>query len=99
MSSVITEIESATDKILVMLVDDQAMVAEGGRRMLATDPTIAFHYVADPTQAFELATKVAPTVILKGLVMRGVDGFDLLRESRNNPFTRAVPVIVLSSEE
>ena len=51
MSSVIKEIESETEKILVLLVDDQAMVAEGVRRMLATDPTIAFHYVSDPTQA------------------------------------------------
>jgi signal transduction histidine kinase/HPt (histidine-containing phosphotransfer) domain-containing protein len=99
MSSVITEIESATDKILVLLVDDQAMVAEGVRRMLATDPTIAFHYVNDPTQAIELARKVGPTVILQDLVMPGVNGFDLLREYRNNPFTRAVPVIVLSSKE
>ncbi len=99
MSSIITEIESATDKILVLLVDDQAMVAEGVRRMLAIDPTIAFHYVSDPTQAIELARKVGPTVILQDLVMPGVNGFDLLREYRNNPFTRAVPVIVLSSKE
>jgi signal transduction histidine kinase/HPt (histidine-containing phosphotransfer) domain-containing protein len=99
MSSVITEIESATDKILVLLVDDQAMVAEGVRRMLAIDPTIAFHYVSDPTQAIELARKVGPTVILQDLVMPGVNGFDLLKEYRNNPFTRAIPVIVLSSEE
>ena len=46
-------IESVTEKILVLLVDDQAMVAEGVRRMLATDPTIAFHYVSDPKQAIE----------------------------------------------
>ena len=34
MSSVINDIESETEKILVLLVDDQAMVAEGVRRML-----------------------------------------------------------------
>src|SRR5271157_4470144 len=99
MSSVIKDLESEAKKILVLLVDDQAMVAEGVRRMLATDPTIAFHYVSDPTQAIELARKLGPTVILQDLVMPGVNGLDLLREYRNNPFTRAVPVIVLSSKE
>jgi signal transduction histidine kinase/HPt (histidine-containing phosphotransfer) domain-containing protein len=83
----------------VLLVDDQAMVAEGVRRMLATDPAIAFHYVSDPKQAIESATKVGPTVILQDLVMPGVNGLDLLKEYRSNPLTRAIPVIVLSSKE
>ena len=99
MSSVIKEFESGTEKILVLLVDDQAMVAEGLRRMLATDPAIAFHYVSDPKQAIESAIKVHPTVILQDLIMPEVDGLDLLREYRDNPFTRAIPVIVLSSKE
>jgi signal transduction histidine kinase/HPt (histidine-containing phosphotransfer) domain-containing protein len=99
MSSVIKDIESETEKILVLLVDDQAMVAEGVRRMLATDPAIAFHYVSDPKQAIEAAKKLGPTVILQDLVMPGVNGLDLLREYRTNPVTREVPVIVLSSKE
>jgi signal transduction histidine kinase/HPt (histidine-containing phosphotransfer) domain-containing protein len=99
MSSVIKDLESRTEKILVLLVDDQAMVAEGVRRMLATDPAIAFHYVSDPQQAIESAIKVGPTVILQDLVMPGVNGLDLLKEYRNNPLTRAVPVIVLSSKD
>jgi signal transduction histidine kinase/HPt (histidine-containing phosphotransfer) domain-containing protein len=99
MSSTIRDIESETEKILVLLVDDQAMVAEGVRRMLATDPAIAFHYVSDPKRAIESAMKVRPTVILQDLVMPEVNGLDLLREYRNNPSTRAIPVIVLSSKE
>ena len=99
MSSVIKDIESEEKKILVLLVDDQAIIAEGVRRMLATDPTIAFHYVSDPKQAIEMAMKLGPTVILQDLVMPGVNGFDLLKEYRKNPFTREVPVIVLSGKE
>jgi len=99
MSSVIAQIESATEKISVLLVDDQAMVAEGVRRMLATDPAIAFHYVNDARQALEAAERIGPTVILQDLVMPGVDGFDLLKVYRSNPRTQAIPVIVLSSKE
>src|ERR1700686_3096404 len=99
MSLVIKDIVNETDRILVLLVDDQAMVAEGVRRMLAADPAIAFHYVSDSKQAIESAIRVRPTVILQDLVMPGVNGLDLLREYRNNPLTSAVPVIVLSSKE
>jgi signal transduction histidine kinase/HPt (histidine-containing phosphotransfer) domain-containing protein len=99
MSGETKNIESVTEKILVLLVDDQAMVAEGVRRMLATDPTIAFHYVSDPKLAIESAMKVRPTVILQDLVMPDVNGLDLLREYRRNPVTRAIPVIVLSGKE
>src|SRR6476660_8389368 len=93
------DIEGETEKILVLLVDDQAMVAEGVRRMLAADLAIAFHYERDPTKALESARKIGPTVILQDLIMPGVNGLDLLREYRSNPFTRAIPVIVLSSKD
>ena len=99
MSGEIKDIDGVTEKILVLLVDDQAMVAEGVRRMLATDPAIAFHYVSDPKQAIESAMKVRPTVILQDLVMPDVNGLDLLREYRRNPLTRAIPVIVLSGKK
>ena len=38
-------------------------------------------------------------MILQDLVMPEVNGLDLLKEYRNDPFTRAIPVIVLSSKE
>jgi two-component system chemotaxis family response regulator WspR len=69
MSSIGNSLESETEKVLVLLVDDQAIVGEGVRRMLAIDPGIAFHYVRDPTQALESAIKIRPTVILQDLVM------------------------------
>ena len=98
-SSEIQDFESETEKILVLLVDDQAMVAEGVRRMLATDPEIGFYYVSDPKQAIEWAMKVRPTVILQDLVMPEVNGLDLLKEYRRTPFTRAIPVIILSGKD
>jgi PleD family two-component response regulator len=74
MSSVIADIENGTERVSVLLVDDQAIIAEGVRRMLATDPAISFHYVSDPMQALKSAEKVGPTVILQDLVMPGADG-------------------------
>jgi two-component system chemotaxis family response regulator WspR len=84
---------------VVLLVDDQVMVAEGIRRMMADQPDIQFHYCSDPKQAIQQAVGIKATVILQDLVMPDVDGMTLVRFYRNNPATRDIPVIVLSSKD
>jgi len=84
---------------IVLLVDDQQMVAEGIRRMIADEADIEFHYCADPKLAVQQAVEVGATVILQDLVMPDVDGLTLVRFYRNNPATSNIPVIVLSSKD
>src|SRR5260221_3550726 len=57
------------ENFLVLLVDDQAMVAEAIRRMLANEPGINFHYCSDPNEAVVLAQQLRVSVILQDLVM------------------------------
>jgi sigma-B regulation protein RsbU (phosphoserine phosphatase) len=85
--------------VTVLLVDDQAIVGESVRRMLASEPDIQFHFCQDPTRALETARAVAPTVILQDLVMPDIDGLQLVKFFRANPATRQVPMVVLSSKE
>ncbi|AEK62200.1 GGDEF domain-containing response regulator [Collimonas fungivorans] len=85
--------------VMVLLVDDQAMVGEAVRRALANQINIDFHYCAHPDEAIEAAQKTRPTVILQDLVMPGIDGLTLVRQYRANPATRNVPIIVLSTRE
>ncbi len=85
--------------ITVLLVDDQNMVGETVRRMLAPERDIDFHYCQDPTKAIKTANRIHPTVILQDLVMPEIDGLTLVRYYRANPETRHVPLIVLSSKE
>jgi phosphoserine phosphatase RsbU/P len=90
----------ATDhSVTVLLVDDQAIIAEAVRRMLVGESDISFHYCNDPTQAIELANRLTPTVILQDLVMPELDGLTLVKFFRANPSTREVPLIVLSTKE
>jgi len=84
---------------MVLLVDDQAVVGEAMRLLLANQPRIAFHYCADPAEAFELAKKIKPTVILQDLIMPDVDGLTLVRQYRANAVTKDIPIIVLSITE
>ncbi|WP_220808498.1 ATP-binding response regulator [Noviherbaspirillum aridicola] len=87
------------DRIRVMLVDDQFIIAEALRRMLAGEADIDYCYQPDPRQAVASALSWRPTVILQDLVMPQVDGFALLGQFRTHPELRQVPVIVLSSKE
>ncbi len=85
--------------VMVLLVDDQAMVCEAVRRALANQPDIDFHYCADPAEALVVANQIKPTVILQDLVMPGIDGLTLVARFRNNPLTRETPIVVLSTNE
>ncbi|MDR8385843.1 diguanylate cyclase [Pseudomonas sp. JL2] len=84
---------------MVLLVDDQAMIGEAVRRGLANEENIDVHFCADPHQAIAHAVRIKPTVILQDLVMPGLDGLSLVREYRNHPATRDIPIIVLSTKE
>ncbi len=83
----------------VLLIDDQAMVGEAVRRLLADEKDIAFHYCSDPRAALGISATVNPTVILQDLVMPQMDGLALVRLFRASPHTRDIPLIVLSTEE
>ncbi len=87
-------------QIVVLLIDDQIIIGEAIRRMLATETDITLHYCSDPTESIKIAEQVHPTVILQDLVMPDMDGLTLVRFLRaTNAPTREVPLIVLSSKE
>ncbi len=85
--------------IRVLLVDDQPMVGETVRRMLADEPGVEFRFCPDPAAAIDTANAFKPTVILQDLVMPDIDGLQLVKYFRANPATREVPLVVLSSKE
>lgn len=85
--------------IKVLLVDDQAIVGETVRQMLAGEPGVEFRHCPDPVAAIDAANEFRPTVILQDLVMPEVDGLLLVKFFRANPGTRDTPLVVLSSKE
>ncbi len=86
--------------IRVLLIDDQSIIAEAIRRILAPETDIAFHYCSDPTQAFKAAAECQPTVILQDLVMPQMEGLLLVEFLRSrDTSTQHTPLIVLSSKE
>ncbi len=85
--------------VMVLLVDDQAMVCEAVRRALSHQSDIDFHYCSDAREALTIANQLKPTVILQDLVMPGVDGLTLVSQYRANQGTKDIPIIVLSTND
>ncbi len=89
----------AATKNIVLLVDDQQIVGEAVKRMLAEYSDVEFHFCSNPFESIEMAFHVKPTVILQDLVMPEIDGLSVVKFFRANSVTRNTPIIVLSSTE
>ncbi|MDA0802997.1 MAG: SpoIIE family protein phosphatase [Planctomycetota bacterium] len=83
----------------VMIVDDQAMIAEAVRRMLASQADLSLVACLKGAEAVERARAEQPDVILQDLVMPDADGLDLVRAYRADAAMARVPLIVLSTKE
>ncbi|MFO0953979.1 MAG: SpoIIE family protein phosphatase [Isosphaeraceae bacterium] len=86
-------------KVTVLLIDDQPIIGEAVRRMLAGEEDITFNYCKDATKALDEAKRLKPTVILQDLVMPEIDGLTLVKLFREDAATREIPMIVLSTKE
>jgi PleD family two-component response regulator len=89
----------ASRGVSVLLVDDQPIIGEAVRRMLAGEEGIQLRYCQQSGLALETAADVMPTVILQDLVMPEIDGLELVRRFRAHERFRDVPIIVLSTKE
>jgi class 3 adenylate cyclase len=83
----------------VLLIDDQAMIGEAVRRLLADQADVAYDFCRHWSQAVDAAIAFQPTVILQDLIMPGIDGLEMVGHFRRNPATADVPIIVLSARE
>ena len=86
-------------KTLVLLVDDQAMIAEVVRRLLAPFPDIEYIATQDAETGYSLALSRRPDVILQDLMMPGVDGMEQIIRIRATSDLADTPLVVLSSHE
>jgi two-component system chemotaxis family response regulator WspR len=84
---------------VVMLIDDQALVAHRVKDLLKNEEDIDFHYCQDPAVAIAQAMQIKPTLILMDLVMPNIDGLTLCRVFRETPETADIPIVMLSAND
>ncbi|MDZ4188800.1 MAG: response regulator, partial [Hydrogenophaga sp.] len=84
------------DVPLVLVVDDSITVRRVTQRLLQREG-YRVSLAADGLQALERLQQELPTVVLSDIEMPRMDGFDLVRNIRNDPRLKALPVIMITS--
>ncbi|WKZ35163.1 MAG: response regulator transcription factor [Anaerolineales bacterium] len=85
-----------TDKIRILIADDHAIVREGLRALLATEPDLELLAEAtDGVQAVDKARALKPDVILLDLMMPRMDGVEAIAEIKKD--WQEARIIVLTS--
>jgi signal transduction histidine kinase/FixJ family two-component response regulator len=79
----------------ILLADDNADLRDYLRRLLGE--RYAVEAVGDGAAALRAARSRLPDLVLADVMMPELDGFEMLRELRADPRTRAIPVILLSA--
>jgi two-component system, NarL family, response regulator LiaR len=88
-----------SDAITVLLVDDHAMVRQGVRAFLATQPDLlVVAEAASGTEAVTLASQNVPDVVLIDLIMPDMDGVEATRRIKQAS-PRSQVVVVTSYHE
>ncbi|QLE44255.1 response regulator [Nostoc sp. C052] len=92
-------LDTKISTVRLLLIDDQVIISEAFRRMVATETDISLHYTSNPAKAIQDAIAIEPTVIFLDMIMPDIDGLMLLRWFRSHPVTRDIPIVMLSSKE
>ncbi len=83
----------ALEQIPVLAIDDSADTLQLWQRY-AADSHYRLIGTRDAEQAFDLAAKVSPQIILLDVMMPRVDGWEMLGRLRQHPLTSTLPIIV-----
>ena len=82
----------------ILAIDDEREFVDAIKMRLEA---IGYHVIAayNGRAGLEAARRASPDLILLDLVMPGMDGFTVLSELKNDPYTTAIPVVILTAKE
>lgn len=79
-----------------MWVEDDAFLSDVIAKKLASEKCVLVH-TGVGEEAFPLAEKEMPEIILLDILLPGLDGFEILRLLKKSEKTRHIPVILFSN--
>lgn len=86
--------------IRILIVDDHAVVRQGLRALIATEPNMELvGEAADGLEAVRQALALRPDVILMDLVMPNRDGIEAIREIKQNDATARILVLTSFADD
>lgn len=83
-------------KSKILLVDDVAFNLSLIAAYFSNSPHQLF-FAYDGKQAIEIVKQHQPDVILLDLVMPNLDGYEVIKQLKENPETRNIPIIILTA--
>src|SRR5579862_541646 len=89
------ELTARDAEVHVLVADDNSDMREYIARLLGARWSV--ETVSDGLAALEAIRKRQPTLVVTDVMMPRMDGFELLREIREDPATRSIPVVILSA--
>jgi CheY-like chemotaxis protein len=81
-----------------LVVEDEPATRELLRRLLEADGWTV-REAANGREALECIARGSPSLILLDLLMPEMDGFELIKELREHPEWRSIPVVVLTAKD
>lgn len=88
--------EGSVDRPVILAIDDDRMIQHAMASMLS--PCYLVRIAPDGMRGLKAATtKPKPDLILLDILMPDMDGFNVIKQLRNNPVTRSIPVIFITS--
>lgn len=82
----------------MLVIDDSPTIVALLSRMLRQNDYQVFE-AGDAEEGLRIAREDMPELIFLDIVLPGMDGFAALRQLRRDPFTRDIPVIMISGNE
>lgn len=82
----------------MLVIDDSATIVALLSRMLRQNEYTVLE-ASDAETGLDIARTQSPELIFLDIVLPGMDGFAALRQLRRDPYTRDIPVIMISGNE
>jgi DNA-binding NarL/FixJ family response regulator len=90
-----SEVENEKDQIL--LVDDEPGVRTSLKAYLEEDEEFEVTLASNAQEAWEFLQQETPDLIISDIMMPKVDGYEFLKQLRDDPYFKNLPVIFLTA--
>lgn len=81
----------------ILIVDDQNFIRTILKKQLEAIEDVAVIEAANGNEALGKAKVANPSLILLDLIMPNKDGFEALKELKENPKTKDIPVVIVTA--
>lgn len=84
------------EDVRVLIVEDDALLVRVLEDVFRAEG-ITTQSIGDGTRVLDAAKEYQPHVIILDLILPGIDGFEVLRQLKDDVATRAIPVFIASN--